>query len=65
VIRKPVTPELTPQNSIVEEPRFIQEQPKIITPKVIEMDEETESFIETVSDEENEGLDEKYKNYLV
>ena len=57
VIRRPVTPELTPQNSIVEEPKFIQEKPQIVIPKVIEMDEETESLIETVSHGENEGTE--------
>ncbi len=51
--RKPVTPVLTPQNSMVEEARL--PEPRIV-PQVVEFDDETETLIETASDEENEGL---------
>lgn len=55
LIRKPVTPELSPQNSVIEEPQFSREPPKVVIPQVVELDDVTESLIETATDEENEG----------
>ena len=51
--RRLMTPEVTPHNSIIEETKF--QEPIVVVPQVVEIDEETQSLIETASDDENEG----------
>lgn len=53
-VRRPITPVITPQQSVIEDAK-VPFEPRVV-PRVIEIDDETESWLETASNHEEEGM---------